>query len=81
MGGSRGRGRGFDQDTDALTLAGGDDTPSYGGPQGDENWQDGGDYNSYQQPMDDTTMDSSGSGGGRMQKQGDGWVFVKADAS
>lgn len=79
-GGSRGPGRGFDQETDALTLVGGDDTPPYGGPQDGQGWQEEGGYDAHQPPMEDVDEDAGGNGG-RMQKLGDRWVFVKADAS
>ena len=79
----RGRGRGFDQDTDALTLVGGDDTPPYSGPQSNHGWQEE-DYNMHQmptgQPPTGGADENTGGNGGRMQKMGDRWVFVK-DAS
>lgn len=79
-GGTRGRGRGFDQNTDALTLAGGDDTPSaYEVQQDSQGWQDE-ELHTTQQPSDEDDG-SIGGRGGRMQKVGDRWVFVKADAS
>lgn len=74
-GNGRGRGRGFDQNTDALTLAGGDDTPS-AMQQGYQGWQEEGTYYA-QQPPEDDGGNAGGGKGGRMQKVGDRWVFVK----
>lgn len=66
----RGRGRGWDQDTDALTLAGGDEpTPS---TQSDA--QDHSDpYGGQQYHVDHSS--------GQMQRSGGKWVFVKGDAA
>jgi protein NRD1 len=79
-GGSRGRGRGFDQDTDALTLAGGDDTPTVYAMQTNRAWQEGEMCDAEQNLVGDDSEDTGGNGG-RMQKVGDRWVFVKSDAS
>lgn len=80
-GASRGRGRGFDHDTDALTLAGGDDTPAAYAMQTNRAWQEDEMYGGQQPLAEHPVSDDAGARGGRMQRQGDGWVFVKSDAS
>lgn len=78
-GGFRGRGRQFEQDTDALTLAGGDEPTPYSVPTTNYPYDQG--QNLYQsaEAYADQANDSSGpSGGGHMERVGDGWVWKGA---
>ena len=76
-GGFRGRGGKFEQDTDALTLAGGDEPSSYDSSvnsyaQEQGLYQNGGVYS-------DQNVGAAGpQGGGHMEKVGDGWVWKES---
>ncbi len=82
-------GRGYGQrDTDAITLGGGDDQESYELAYGeDSSWQDfsmqNGNAEQQQAPGEQSESVGSTGGGraGRMQRVGDKWVFVRADAT
>ncbi|KAI0701475.1 hypothetical protein BC835DRAFT_212383 [Cytidiella melzeri] len=75
-GGFRGRGRQYEEDTDALTLVGGDDSTQYTVPISDQPQGQG----SHDNPeaYEDPTFDSDEKSGGHMEKVGDGWVWKEA---
>lgn len=78
--GFRGHGRNFDQDTDALTLAGGDDEPTpFAVPINNQ---------PREHPDPDFSVQSHHSesatlvgAAGKMQRVGDRWVFVRTEAA